>query len=417
MQVINVFTWVFLAVLAASIVTRLWLSQRQVAHVRAHRDTVPSTFADSIPLDAHQKAADYTVAKARVGMADMLLGVAVLLGFTLGGGIDWLSAQWARVFEHGGIAHGTALIASLVVVMSLIELPMTLYRTFVVEQRFGFNRMTWKLFFTDLAKHTLVEALIGLPLLVLVLWLMAQMGSAWWLWVWGVWVGFSLLFLLAYPRWIMPLFNKFSPVTDTQLVERIERLLARCGFRSSGLSIMDGSKRSAHGNAFFVGLGSTKRIVLFDTLVERLQPQEVEAVLAHELGHFKLKHVTKMLLINAAFSLALLWILGQLIQRPWFFSGLGVSSPSTAAALILFVYVMPVFLFFVSPLLSMLSRRHEFEADAYAARYAQAGDLVAALVKLYKDNAATLTPDPLHSAFYDSHPPASTRIARLRAAA
>src|SRR5688572_7596395 len=341
----NAFTWTFLAALAATIVVRAWLSQRQVAHVRAHRGAVPATFADSIPLDAHQKAADYTVAKARVGMADMMLGAAILIAFTLGGGIEWLSAQWGRVLEHGGIAHGTALIASVVVLMSLIELPMTLYRTFVVEQRFGFNRMTWRLFFTDLAKHTLVEALIGLPLVVLVLWLMAQMGPAWWLWVWGVWVGFSLLFLLAYPRWIMPLFNKFSPVTDTQLVERIERLLARCGFRSSGLSIMDGSKRSAHGNAFFVGLGSTKRIVLFDTLVERLQPQEVEAVLAHELGHFKLKHVTKMLVINTLFSLALLWALGQLIERPWFFSGLGVSSPSTAAALLLFAYVMPVFLF------------------------------------------------------------------------
>jgi STE24 endopeptidase len=318
---VNAFTGIFLAALAASIAVRLWLAQRQVVHVRAHRGAVPATFVDTIPLDAHQKAADYTVAKSRLGMADMALGVAVLLAFTLGGGIEWLSKQWAHVLDPAGVAHGTALIGSVVILMSLIELPMTLYRTFVVEQRFGFNRMTWKLFFADLAKHTLVETLIGLPLVVLVLWLMAQMGEAWWLWVWGVWVGFSLLFLLAYPRWIMPLFNKFSPVTDTQLVERIERLLARCGFRSSGLSIMDGSKRSAHGNAFFVGLGSTKRIVLFDTLVERLQPQEVEAVLAHELGHFKLKHVTKMLAINAAFSLSLLWILGRLIREPWFFGG------------------------------------------------------------------------------------------------
>ena len=412
----NAFTWTFLAALAASIATRLWLAQRQVAHVRAHRAAVPATFADSIPLEAHQKAADYTVAKSRVGMVDMLVGAAALLALTLGGGIEWLSTQWSRVFEAGGLAHGTALIASVVIVTSIVDLPFAIYRTFVVEQRFGFNRMTWRLFLADLAKHALVEALIGLPLLVLVLWLMAQMGEGWWLWVWAVWVGFSLVFLLAYPRWIMPLFNKFSPVTDADLAARIERLLARCGFRSSGLSIMDGSKRSAHGNAFFIGLGATKRIVLFDTLVERLKPEEVEAVLAHELGHFKLKHITKMLVINMASSLALLWVLGRLIGEPWFYSGLGVATPSTAAALVLFFFVLPVFVFFFSPLLSMLSRKHEFEADAYAAEYADKRDLSNALVKLYKDNAATLTPDPLHSAFYDSHPPASTRIARLRTA-
>ena len=412
----NAFTWTFLAALAASIATRLWLAQRQVAHVRAHRAAVPATFADSIPLEAHQKAADYTVAKSRVGMVDMLVGAAALLALTLGGGIEWLSTQWSRVFEAGGLAHGTALIASVVIVTSIVDLPFAIYRTFVVEQRFGFNRMTWRLFLADLAKHALVEALIGLPLLVLVLWLMAQMGERWWLWVWAVWVGFSLVFLLAYPRWIMPLFNKFSPVTDADLAARIERLLARCGFRSSGLSIMDGSKRSAHGNAFFIGLGATKRIVLFDTLVERLKPEEVEAVLAHELGHFKLKHITKMLVINMASSLALLWVLGRLIGEPWFYSGLGVATPSTAAALVLFFFVLPVFVFFFSPLLSMLSRKHEFEADAYAAEYADKRDLSNALVKLYKDNAATLTPDPLHSAFYDSHPPASTRIARLRTA-
>lgn len=412
----NAFAWVFLAALAAASVTRLWLARRQMRHVRAHRGAVPPTFAAAIPLEAHQKAADYTIAKSRLGMVDMLLGAAVLLALTLGGGIQLLSDAWARAFAPGSIAHGTALILSVVFLQSLIGLPLAVYRTFVLEQRFGFNRMTARLFITDLVKHTLVGLALGVPLLLAVLWLMERMGPWWWLYVWIVWTAFSLVLMMAYPAYILPLFNKFTPLADGEVAERVARLLARTGFRSRGLFVMDGSKRSSHGNAFFAGLGAGKRIVLFDTLVSRLAPPEVEAVLAHELGHYKLHHIAKALALSAAVSFAGLWVLGQLIERPWFYEGLGVSTPGTAAALLLFLLVVPEFMFFLHPLTSRYSRKREFEADAYAMQHARASDLVEALVKLYKDNAATLTPDPLHSAFYDSHPPAATRIARLRTA-
>ena len=292
-------------------------------------------------------------------------------------------------------------------------LPLGLYGTFVIEQRFGFNRMTPALFALDLAKQALVGAALGIPLVLLVLWLMQAMGERWWLWVWLAWMGFNLLVLLVYPTFIAPLFNRFTPLEDPQLAARIERLLARCGFRSSGLYVMDGSRRSAHGNAYFTGFGAAKRIVFFDTLLERLAPAEVEAVLAHELGHYRRHHVWKRVALMFAVSAALLWGLAQLAAEPWFYEGLGVTARSTATALLLFFLVVPVFLFFLQPLASLLSRRHEFEADAYAASHASAAELVRALVKLYKDNAATLTPDPLHSAFYDSHPPAAARIARL----
>ena len=313
-------------------------------------------------------------------------------------------------------AHGVALIVSVVALLSALELPLTLYRTFVVEARFGFNRMTAKLFVIDLAKRALISAVLGIPLLTLVLWLMAKMGGLWWIWVWAAWTAFNLLVLLLYPSFIAPLFNKFSPLADSALAERIESLLARCGFRSSGLYVMDGSKRSSHGNAYFTGFGAAKRIVFFDTLLSRLAPAEVEAVLAHELGHFKRHHVWKRITLLFASSFALLWVLGQLIGRQWFYAGLNVDLQSTATALLLFVLVTPVFTFFLQPLTSLLSRRHEFEADSYAAAHADASELVRALVKLYQDNASTLTPDPLHSAFYDSHPPAALRIARLRTA-
>jgi STE24 endopeptidase len=410
------FSWIFLAALAAASVTRLWLARRQMRHVRAHRDAVPATFAAAIPLASHQKAADYTVAKSRLGMVDVLLGAAVLLALTLGGGIQLLSDAWGRAFTPGSIAHGTALILSVIFLQSLIGLPLAVYRTFVVEQRFGFNRMTAKLFITDLIKHALVGLALGVPLLLAVLWLMERMGPWWWLYVWIVWTAFSLVLMMVYPAYILPLFNKFTPLAEGEVAERVARLLARTGFRSRGLFVMDGSKRSSHGNAFFAGLGAGKRIVLFDTLVSRLAPQEVEAVLAHELGHYKLHHIAKALALSAAVGLAGLWLLGQLIERPWFYEGLGVSTPGTAAALLLFLLVVPEFMFFLHPLTSRYSRKREFEADAYAMRHAPASDLVEALVKLYKDNAATLTPDPLHSAFYDSHPPAATRIARLRTA-
>ena len=412
----NALTWTFLAALAAATATRLWLALRQMRHVRAHRDRVPATFAEAIPLSAHQKAADYTVAKARVGMLDVLLGAALLLVLTLGGAIDWLHLQWARVLHPGGLWHGTALIATVAVLLAAADLPLAVYRTFGIEARYGFNRMTPALFFADLAKQTLLAGALGIPLLLLVLWLMQKMGEAWWLYVWLAWMGFNVLVLLAYPTFIAPLFNRFSRLEDPGLAGRIQALLARCGFRTSGLYVMDGSKRSSHGNAYFTGFGAAKRIVFFDTLLARLAPAEVEAVLAHELGHYRLHHVWKRVALLFAASLGFLWLLGQLIGEPWFYSGLGVAHPSTAAALLLFMLVVPVFTFFLQPLSSLYSRRHEFEADQYAARHADASELVKALVKLYKDNAATLTPDPVHSAFYDSHPPAALRIARLKGA-
>jgi STE24 endopeptidase len=413
--VTNGFTWVFLAAVAATVGVRAWLAHRQIRYVRAHRAAVPPSFSSAIPLAAHQKAADYSVAKTWLGLGDMALATGALLVLTLGGLLDWLNAQWSRAFEPGGLAHGTALIASVVVLLGALELPLTVYRTFVVEARFGFNRMTPALFVADLTKQVLLGAALGLPLLVLVLWLMARMGALWWLYVWVAWMGFNLLVLLIYPTFIAPLFNKFSPLRDPALEARIKGLLGRCGFRSSGLFVMDGSKRSSHGNAYFTGFGGAKRIVLFDTLLARLAPPEVEAVLAHELGHYKRHHVWKRVALLFVTSLVLLWVLGQLIDRDWFYAGLNVSARDTATGLLLFVLVMPVFTFFLHPLTSLYSRRHEFEADAYAAAHASAPELVKALIKLYQDNAATLTPDPVHSAFYDSHPPAATRIARLQA--
>jgi STE24 endopeptidase len=412
----NALTWLFIGALMAATATQLWLAKRQIRHVRAHRDTVPRTFAEAIPLPAHQKAADYTVAKTWLGMLEIVLGAFALLTFTLGGLIDWLGAQWARVFEPQCLAHGVALCASVAVLLAAVELPFSIYRTFVVEARFGFNRMTPRLFVLDLLKQAILAAAFGLPLLLLVLWLMDTMGGLWWLYVWLVWIAFNVLMLLIFPTFIAPLFNRFTPLRDPGLTERIEELLQRCGFRSSGLYVMDGSKRSSHGNAYFTGFGAAKRIVFFDTLLARLAPPEVEAVLAHELGHYKLHHIRKRVALLFALSFGLLWGLGQLIGKRWFYEGLGVSNPSTAAALLLFILVVPVFTFFLQPLSSLYSRRHEFEADAYAATHASAAELGSALVKLYKDNASTLTPDPLHSAFYDSHPAAAVRIARLRAA-
>ena len=407
------FAAVFLAALLLATALRLWLAWRHMRHVAAHRGAVPAAFADSIALEAHQKAADYTVAKTRLAMVDILIGAVLLLALTLGGGLQALATFWGGIFAPGGYAYGIALVASVAAIGGLIELPVSLYRTFVIESRFGFNRMTLALFFADFAKQTLVGAALGLPLLFVVLWLMARMGGLWWLYVWVAWAAFNLLVLALYPTLIAPIFNKFSPLDDASLRERIDALLARTGFRAKGLFVMDGSRRSSHGNAYFTGFGAAKRIVFFDTLLVRLAPPEIEAVLAHELGHFRRRHVWKRVAWLFAGSLVFLAILGWLIDKPWFFSALGVDSPGTAMALVLFFLVAPVFTFLLQPLASRYSRRHEYEADAYAAEYASAADLVRALVKLYKDNAATLTPDPLHSAFYDSHPPAGMRIARL----
>jgi STE24 endopeptidase len=408
------FTWVFLAAVALATATRLWLALRQIQHVRAHREAVPGMFADSIPLTSHQKAADYTVAKARLGIVDTLVDALILLALTLGGALQWLSDLWQRVLAAESIWHGAALILSLLLIKGALGLPFTLYRVFVIEERFGFNRMTWKLFVTDLAKGLAVGAVLGVPLLLVVLWLALAAGSLWWLYVWLVLVAYSLFLQMIYPAVVMPLFNKFSRLEDPALAGRIEELLSRTGFRSRGLYVMDGSKRSSHGNAFFAGFGAAKRIVLFDTLVSRLRPAEVEAVLAHELGHYKLRHIVKGMALSWAFSFALLLALGLLAQQPWFYEGLGMRTATLPIALALFMLVVPQFTFFVQPLLSLFSRRNEYEADRYAAANADAAELVRALVKLYHDNSATLTPDPLHSAYYDSHPPAAMRIARLR---
>jgi STE24 endopeptidase len=413
----DTFTSLFLGVLALSITTRVWLTRRQISHVRANRDRVPAEFAERIPLTAHQKAADYAVARAHYRLADLTIDTALLLALTLGGGLDRLAGFWSAHLD--GLWHGLALVLSVAVLSALVDLPLGLWRQFVIEARFGFNRMTVGLFFADLAKNALVGAVIGAPAILAVLWLMAAMGSLWWLYVWLFWCSFSLFIQFIYPAWIAPLFNKFAPMEEGETRSRVEALLARCGFRSGGLFVMDGSRRSAHGNAYFTGFGKNKRIVFFDTLLKRLQPEEIEAVLAHELGHFSCHHVSKHIGLMFALSLAFLAGLGQLIDADWFYAGLGVgaAAKSTAMGLILFFLAMPVFTFPLTPLGALISRRHEFEADRYAAAHASGDNLVRALVKLYADNASTLTPDPLHSAFYDSHPPAVIRIARLQEAA
>lgn len=410
------FTLVFVFALAVSLATQLWLARRQIQHVAANRAQPPAHFASRITLAAHQKAADYTIARTRLSMLDTVLDGIVLLVLTLGGGLAALAAR-ADLLPVATLWQDVALVVAIAVLAALIGLPLSWYRTFVIEQRFGFNRMTPSLWLVDLAKTAALGALLGIPLLTLVLWLMAQAGALWWLYAWLAWVAFQLLMLVLYPTAIAPLFNKFQPLADEPLRARVERLLARCGFAAKGLFVMDGSRRSSHGNAYFTGFGAARRIVFFDTLLSRLQPEEVEAVLAHELGHFKLRHVVKRIAWFAGGSLVLLALLGWLVGEPWFYAGLGVpvAPPRYGIALVLFMLALPVFTFLGAPLASLYSRRHEFEADAYAAAHASAPALVAALVKLYEDNANTLTPDPLHSVFYDSHPPAAARIARLEA--
>ena len=406
------FTFIFLLFFGLTVAVRLWLKLRHIRFVAAHRNAVPADFAERIALPAHQKAADYTVDRSKTAIVGTLIEAVVLLTFTLGGGLAALHDFWSLRLD--GLSYGLTMIFSVMVISGLIALPLSLYSQFVIEARHGFNRMTLGLFITDLLKQTLLGVAIGAPVIAAVLWLMGAMGQYWWLYVWLFWSGFNLLIMFVYPTWIAPLFNKFSPLEDGEMKSRIEALLTRCGFRSSGLFVMDGSKRSSHGNAYFTGFGNNKRIVFFDTLLSRLEPPEVEAVLAHELGHFRKKHVVKRLVLMFAGSLGFLWLLGQLIDTPWFYTGLGVAAQNTALALILFFLVMPVFTFPLGPLMSQLSRRHEFEADAYAAQHAAASDLIRALVKLYQDNASTLTPDPLHSLFHDSHPPAAQRIAHLQ---
>ena len=411
------FSALFLSALLLTTLAKLWLAQRHLAHIAANRAAVPQAFREKIDLPAHQKAADYTSAKTRLGMLNALFEAILLLIFTLGGGIQWIAEFWQAAVT-GPITQGMAIIVSVLLLGSLLEIPFSLYRIFVIEARYGFNKMTLALYLADAAKGLLLGAILGLPLLFGVLWLMERMGGNWWLYVWGVWVVFNLVLLFIYPSFIAPLFNKFLPLQDETLKARIETLLRKCGFTAQGLFVMDGSRRSAHGNAYFTGFGKTKRIVFFDTLLSRLSASEIEAVLAHELGHFKRRHVLQRIVMTFALSLGMLWLLAQLMQAEWFYRGLGVTMPATslatALALLLFFMAMPVFTFLLHPLMSYYSRKHEFEADEYAAQQTDALELANALVKMYQDNAATLTPDPLYSTFYDSHPPALLRIARLQ---
>lgn len=410
----NALTLAFVSALSVALVLRVWLALRQIAHVRRHRDAVPAPFSADIGLDAHRKAADYTVAKARLGLFTLALDFIVVLVWTLGGGLTALDDAW-RGFGFSRLHDGVLVIASFVLINALIGLPLSLYSTFGIEADFGFNRTTWRTWLLDRIKGLLLAAALGLPLLYAALALMQQAGRYWWLYVWVLWFGFSLVLTWAYPKFIAPLFNKFSPLADEALKARIEGLLRRCGFTSQGVFVMDGSTRSAHGNAYFTGFGSNKRIVFFDTLMATLQPDEIEAVLAHELGHFRLRHVLQRLVLSAVLGLAGLGLLGWLSAQDAFYTGLGVAAPSAYMALLLFTLLLPPFLLLFEPLASAWSRRHEFQADAYAQQHADGAALARALVKLYRDNASTLTPDPLHSAFYDSHPPALNRIARLQA--
>ena len=414
----SMLTITFVATLLAGSLLKLWLNSRQTRHVARHRNEVPTAFSRTVSLISHQKAADYTLAKTRFGLLEIAVGVAVLLGWTLLGGLSCLN-QLLLGWLGGGMLQQLALLAGFVVFSGVVDLPLSLYQTFVIEQRFGFNKMTPKLWLLDLFKSSLIGTLIGLPIATLILWMMAATGAWWWLWAWTVWMGFNLLLLLIYPTFIAPLFNKFTPLEDEIVKARVTALMQRCGFAAKGLFVMDGSKRSAHANAYFTGFGAAKRVVFYDTLLSNLTAGEVDAVLAHELGHFKHKHIIKRIASMFALSLLGFALLGWVAAAPWFYTGLGVqpqlTTPNDALALLLFTLTVPVFSFFIGPLFTQLSRRHEFEADAYAATQASSTDLACALLKLYKDNASTLTPDPLYVKFYASHPPASERLARLAA--
>ena len=414
-------TWtlLFSAALVLGLLLKLYLSSRQIRHVARHRDTVPPAFAATISLASHQKAADYTLTKARFGLLELAFGSAVLLGWTLLGGLDSLNQALANsaLAQWGPLATQMALVAGFGLISGALDLPFTLYSTFRIEERFGFNKMSLQLWLADLFKSTLVGMVIGLPIVALILWLMDSAGPLWWLWAWAAWMGFNLLVLVLYPTVIAPIFNKFKPLEDDSLKARVTALMQRCGFAAKGLYVMDGSKRSAHANAYFTGFGAAKRVVFYDTLLKQLSPAEVDAVLAHELGHFKHKHIIQRIVMLFAMSLAGFALIGYLSQQIWFYTGLGVrpnlGAPNDALALLLFMLTIPLFSFFISPLMAQLSRQHEFQADAYAAMQTDGRDLASALLKLYQDNASTLTPDPVFVKFYYSHPPASERLARM----
>ena len=409
----HIFTWIFIIMVIATTGMQLWLSLRQSKHVMDHRASVPDEFSDKITLEEHQKAADYTKTKGGFGRAQLLFGTVMLLFWTLGGGLQWLD-QFVRSFEWSHLTTGVAVLIGFSLISSLIDLPASLYQTFVIEEKFGFNKTTLGVFFVDMIKGAVLSMVIGIPLILLVLWLMESAGDLWWLYAWVALTAFSILMMWAYPKFIAPIFNKFKPLEEGEVLNRLTSLLERTGFNSDGVFIMDGSKRSSHGNAYFTGFGKTKRIVFFDTLLKHLTPTRVEAVLAHELGHFKRKHVLKGMIVSITMTFIGFAVLAWLMKQDWFYSALGIQQSSTYMALILFMMVSPPFTFFIGPLMARWSRKHEFEADEFAAQQSDAGELISALVSLYKKNAGTLTPDPLYSAFYDSHPPASIRIAHLK---
>jgi len=410
----NEFSLIFIAALVLMTLVELWLSFRQSRYVSAHRHAVPDAFKSQIELTDHQKAADYTEAKGKLNRFEGIFAMVVLLLWTVGGGLALLSGFW-QTFSWSEMTIGIVFILSFFVLSSVIDLPFSLYRTFVLEEKFGFNKSSLALFLSDLAKQTVLMMIIGAPLLWGALWLMGSAGEYWWLYLWAAWMGFTLLMMWAYPAFIAPIFNKFTPLEDAELKSRVEDLLSRCGFKSQGIFVMDGSRRSGHGNAYFTGLGSNKRIVFFDTLLKTLSPEQIEAVLAHELGHFRRKHVIKNMGVMAVLSLISLALLGWAAAEPWFYEGLGVTTQSNSMALVLFMLVIPVFGFFLHPLMTAMSRKYEYEADDYAASVSSGKHLIGALVALYQENASTLTPDPLVSAIYDSHPPATLRVAHLEA--
>ncbi len=408
-------TFIFIFLLITTTVIRIWLGSRHINHVQAHRGAVPAAFAGNISLEAHQKAADYSAAKTKVALIEATTQALLLAILTIGGGLQLIDNTWFNLLPGNEIIRGALVICTAMLVSSLIDIPFDYYKTFTIDERFGFNKMTPAMFMSDLLKHSLVGLALGAPILFAALWLMQGAGEYWWFYLWVVWSVFNIVMLAVYPTFIAPLFNKFTPLADETLKVRIEALLTKCGFKSQGLFVMDGSTRSGHGNAYFTGFGSSKRVVFFDTLLSRLNTEEIEAVLAHELGHFKHHHVIKRIAMLFFMSFVGLALLGWLMNQAWFYNGLGVTEMSNHMALILFLLVSPVFLFLLRPLMASYSRKNEFEADDYAAKHADANRLVEALVKLYRDNASTLTPDPLHSAFYDSHPPASIRISKLAA--
>lgn len=410
-----ILTLTFVTLLLLTTGIRIWLGNRHIAHVQSHRNEVPAAFSGSISLDSHQKAADYSNAKTKLVIIEATAQAALLALLTIGGGLQLIDEIWRNLLPANEIARGALVICSAMIISSLIDIPFDYYKTFTVDEKFGFNKMTRGMFFSDMLKHTIVGVMLGAPILFAALWLMQGAGAYWWLYLWIVWSAFNLLMLAVYPTFIAPFFNKFTPLADAELKQRIETLLTKCGFKSQGLFVMDGSARSSHGNAYFTGFGSSKRVVFFDTLLERLNADEIEAVLAHELGHFRHHHVIKRIALMFFVSFIGLAMLGWLMNQDWFYAGLGIEQASNYMALLLFLLVSPVFLFLLRPLMASYSRKNEFEADDYAAKHANAQNLVEALVKLYRDNASTLTPDPLHSAFYDSHPPASIRISKLAA--